>query len=438
MGYVYMAKAAAATPVTTPTGPIVWPPVWPWPPAGWPPLETGGTDPAWPPYGWPTIANWPTIEPDPTTGFEWPDPEDPTSGLDPVWPPAFPPAWPADISDPSDPATTTYSISLSCGATVDVGSALAFTCTTLDDGADTSDLNNHIIVIHATVDGSPVKLKKESGDDYVNMVWYYVSNYSGSSYGLSESVYLDIDATDADKTVTLCATVISTVPIITATDTATVQDNSMYASIAGSVTISATLSSGAISATMDLESATTIAADLTEYSVALLYPWSWGDLRNVTRFDNPFGSFSSYSYLYDNYHVRNLYNGTNYARSRVIWAWTMPSTIIVQPTYLRVNFFADNRPDHSNDDGLTLNIYTLPSSEVPLDNDSFAATATLVDTVEVFNDYTSVLVPGDLVTAGGYVVLMAAFAEEIAGTAPVGTNKIDLNPTDGSAEFVFE
>lgn len=167
MGFAYHAKAAAIVPDTVPE---FWPPTWPYP---YPP--TGGPD-------------------DP--GITWP------------------PGWPLP--------RTGYTITLSCDTTVTVGSPIAFTLTTLESGLDTSDLNLHLVALEALLDGAPLQLKKDSGDSYADYVWYEVGNYSGSSYGVSASVYLDLAAEDDGKTVTLVATLVTITPNLTAADTATV------------------------------------------------------------------------------------------------------------------------------------------------------------------------------------------------------------------------
>lgn len=156
--FAYIAKAAAASDVTTPTG---WPDGW-------------------------------TV---PST----------SSG---PWPPGF----------PHTPAAT-YTLELTINDWLYAGGPMSLTVRTLLSGANTSALNGELIETSAAIGATAVQVKKESADSFANQVYHRVTNYSGAAYGFTDSIILDLDSGDDGSTVTVTSTVMSTSTEFTSSDT---------------------------------------------------------------------------------------------------------------------------------------------------------------------------------------------------------------------------
>lgn len=184
MGIAYVAKAPDTEEPTTPEG---WPPGWEYPPAG---------------------------------------------GADGPWPPA----WPLDDDSDGDDVAD-YTVSVSCDDEFAYSAPLPFTARILDAGSDTSDLDVHLVEVSATKDGTPVQIKKESGDAFADSVFFLVNNYTGSRYGVDDSVIVDLDASDADAEIELTCEIISVDPTFSGSDTATVSSFTWTVQTAGAVSV---------------------------------------------------------------------------------------------------------------------------------------------------------------------------------------------------------
>lgn len=158
MGNAYAAKAAAAVPVTIPTG---WPAWWPFP----------------------------------------------TTDAGP-----WAPGWPKSTED-------ILSLVVNAASTVAVGSAMSLEATILKNGIDTSEYANHLIKVTAAIGSTAIGLKKNPGDGYTNAIYYQATNYTGIKYGFSQNVYLNVSAGDIGQTVTFTCSIVSISPVITGTDT---------------------------------------------------------------------------------------------------------------------------------------------------------------------------------------------------------------------------
>jgi hypothetical protein len=187
MGYAYAAKASAVTPPTTPT-------------------------------------DWPT---------SWPFPTNPGTTYPPII--AWPPGWPID-DDSNDDGASDYTISVDIPATVSVGGSVALVATILDGGIDTADLNLHLVAVRATLNGATLQLKNSSGDSYTDVIWFQVSNYSGSSYGISSNIYLNTSSGDAGGTVSVSAEVYSVSPTFSGSDTSSVVNPELLVAVGSSGT----------------------------------------------------------------------------------------------------------------------------------------------------------------------------------------------------------
>jgi hypothetical protein len=96
--------------------------------------------------------------------------------------------------------------------------------------------------VSATMNGSTLQIKV-SGGNFANQLYYSISNYTGSKYGISESIFADVDVdTDLDEVVTFTCSVISVTPNITGTDTSVVvlEEDLLWAEVAttGNITLS--------------------------------------------------------------------------------------------------------------------------------------------------------------------------------------------------------
>ena len=167
MGNAYAAKAAAAVPVTIPTG---WPAWWPFP--------TTDAGP-WAP-GWPLTSD----------------------GV---------PAKPANLSMTVDAA-----------ASIAVGGTIAVEGRILLSGVDTNTLNNHLVKVTAAISGRAINVKKQAGDAFSGAIYYQVSNYSGIRYGINPTFYANVLDADSGSTLTITFSVVSVDSPLTGSDGAAV------------------------------------------------------------------------------------------------------------------------------------------------------------------------------------------------------------------------
>lgn len=120
-------------------------------------------------------------EPEDWPDWEFPDIDELPDDPDIAWPPG----WPLSSNG--------YSIALTFPATVLDETNALIVVDTLLSGIDTDDLNNHLIGITAKKsDGSSIQLRKSASSSWRNTLWYKVSNYSGSKYGVSENIQLKL------------------------------------------------------------------------------------------------------------------------------------------------------------------------------------------------------------------------------------------------------
>lgn len=141
------------------------------------PLPASG---ATPPAGWPESwrDDWPrTLWANNQSGSPWPD------------------DWPLDKPDLEIVTTAPTTITVGSAATV------VSTIQNYSDSSDTDELDLHYLAVWAVMEGSYVQVKRYASDDYVNFLYYYVNNYTGTSYGISTDVLFDLDSGDEDNTV---------------------------------------------------------------------------------------------------------------------------------------------------------------------------------------------------------------------------------------------
>lgn len=192
MSYAYTAKAATEVPDELPED---WPFDWDFP---FPPDE----DPE-------------LVPDDDLTGDGIDDDEDgdttdddemvPDFDIDAPWPPG----WPIEPTD-------TYTIELTADDTVSDqdSDVLSIEGRVLELGADTSELEWHLVCVMAVLNNEIVGIKKESGDAYADAIYYQVENYSASKYGFQDDVYVDLENADSGETLKVFAAVISIAPWI--------------------------------------------------------------------------------------------------------------------------------------------------------------------------------------------------------------------------------
>jgi hypothetical protein len=175
-GVVYTAKAAL--PVNPVIAPVLHAPEWDWVPLTFDPL---------------------------TLTFP------PTNAT--IWEPGFPIR---GAVGPGLPTPAAYTLSAGLPASQDVSDPVAATVTVLKAGADTADLEYHLIAVRVLVNGA-VRAASKDNVTFYNYLVYLVTNYSGSSYGLSENIYADLRSTDDGKTLVLEAVLYSIYPALLAT-----------------------------------------------------------------------------------------------------------------------------------------------------------------------------------------------------------------------------
>lgn len=124
----------------------------------------------------------------------------------------WPPGWPVSAENLAGEDDADYSIALTLDAWLYAGGTATVTVRTLLNGADTDDFDCQLIKVEADIGGTVVQVKKNADDSFANQIYFRVENYSGSNYGFSESVILDLDSGDDASTVTITATLCSTDP----------------------------------------------------------------------------------------------------------------------------------------------------------------------------------------------------------------------------------
>lgn len=129
--------------------------------------------------------------------------------------PPWPPGWPLDDWDGS------ISLSVDAGSSTLIGSTTSLICRCLTDGADDSDFLYHAIKVTATLNGAVVNLKKEVGDAFSASVYFLASNYTGSRYGFSDTIILNVNSGNDGGVATITCTLVTVDPEITGTDTTT-------------------------------------------------------------------------------------------------------------------------------------------------------------------------------------------------------------------------
>jgi hypothetical protein len=134
----------------------------------------------------------PTEPPDWPDGWVWPNP-----WVEPI---TYPPGWPKDYTDsdgnPTHKVVTTVPASFKEDAAITVEGEIQTIA-----GASTSDFDNWIVRVTAVVGAVTIGMKQAVGDDYSNELQFDVSNYSGAKYGISESLYFDVDDYEGDDLV---------------------------------------------------------------------------------------------------------------------------------------------------------------------------------------------------------------------------------------------
>lgn len=205
MGFAY---AAAEEDAPDPGSPPSWPPAWDWPP--WDPGTGGGTPGGGGGGGW--------SGGDPDDPFDPPDPDDPGSGNpDTPWPPGWPPPVEEDQ----------YDVEVEIPETVSVDNLCTVEARILLDGSDTDDLAGHILKVSATLDGAAIGIKSDSSGSFVTHMFAYAVNYSGTKYGISGSIYLDLEEEDVGGAVVVTVEIVSIDPWSSGSDTAVVEESEM-------------------------------------------------------------------------------------------------------------------------------------------------------------------------------------------------------------------
>jgi hypothetical protein len=163
--------------------------------------------------------DWPiTVITDPITGRKtdvpiWPYP--PTVLLTLVRPPVWsfplttttpwPSGWPKNNID--EDALSLYSLKITVPATVAIGQVMTIVVDAMRNGVDDDGLNNHYIGLVAGIGTTRVQMKKLVSDDYANSLFFQVTNYTGSKYGFTSPIYLNLDASNDGDTITFYAVV---------------------------------------------------------------------------------------------------------------------------------------------------------------------------------------------------------------------------------------
>lgn len=195
MGYAYSAKVAATTPDTHPPD---WPDWWTYPPPRDDDNDDG--DGPWPP-GWPLFVSGYTLQ--------------------------------VTLEDPIPILQETVA---------------SLEARVLESGLDTSDLELHLIRISCALgNGDIVQFALDDGPK-ADYAFALVENYSGSQYGLSETLYLDLLPEDADinDQLTVTVEIISVTPNVQGADTSTIEPQDFEAESNGVATVSGTLLTGVL------------------------------------------------------------------------------------------------------------------------------------------------------------------------------------------------
>lgn len=129
-----------------------------------------------------------------------------------------------NISGTGSSTVDTYNISVDATATFAVAQPLSLTAFGRNAaGSDVSALNGYTMRVSATIGGSLVQVKKQSGDAYANSVDYTVTNYTGTKYGFTTSTFfINALASQDGSVATVTTQIVSVSPTISGTDTTTV------------------------------------------------------------------------------------------------------------------------------------------------------------------------------------------------------------------------
>lgn len=381
--------------------------------------------------------------------------EDPRPDPDPwpwPWPPTnFPPDYPYDDEPYDDPIiwppnypieSSSYSSALICDTTTRANSPLAFTSEVYEDNLPASGLLNHFVVLWATIDGEPVNIKKSATDSFSSVVWFYITNYTGDSYGVNDSIYVDMDGDDNEKTIVLTSIVPSVLPnlVSTALSTAVIGDPLSPAAITSSVSFTGTIGAGRTPAAIDA-AASSVDSSLTyaKYEITV-YDNTLYATDTILRIDYPdFGTFKEYhsaSEGDDTGYWGDVDSGdtfntfidyrNEYSRQRTVWSFKMPTTIVVQPTYVKVVFSSSRIGTLNDDDSMNLGLYVMPDI-YPInfsDWDTPGEYFGRFDPPGISGTYavTEFYLPGSLAVSSGRINLMIAFEEDVGNVEPTGYN----------------
>lgn len=195
---------------------------------------------------------------------------------------AWPPGWPQSYS-------ASYTLSVDIPASVSIGTPFLLVNRILKAGVDTADFLNHAIAVVASVNGVQRQVKVLAGDAWTDSAWYRATNYSGAAYGSSANIYVNLQGSDAGKTLTITAAVVTVRPAVQGSDTASISaavngslefSSATYAvnENAGTVTLTVKRvggSNGAIGVTYTTSNGTALSG--TDYT-STTNTLSWADL----------------------------------------------------------------------------------------------------------------------------------------------------------------
>lgn len=119
-------------------------------------------------------------------------------------------------------------------STINIGSSITVEAETQNSSASSDILDNHLLQVSASDGSSTVQVKKTSGGTYADAIFYQVENYTGSKYGIQETVFFDLtEPDDAESTITVTVAVISMEDDLSGTDTMTAKSVVTVISAAG-------------------------------------------------------------------------------------------------------------------------------------------------------------------------------------------------------------
>ena len=114
-----------------------------------------------------------------------------------------------------------YHLEVDASASFQIAQPLSLTARGLTSGnVDVSALNGYTMRVSATIGGSLVQVKKQSGDSYSDYVDYTVTNYTGTRYGFTTATfYINAVGSQDASTATVTTQIVSVSPVISGTDT---------------------------------------------------------------------------------------------------------------------------------------------------------------------------------------------------------------------------